>query len=323
MDPQILLRRLLQEPLLPSHTKTGSFACDISSEATFFITYTKLTFYEELGRGGYGVVFRGEYQHAPVAIKQLLLGRLTEDSYREFTAETAIWKKLHHPNIVQLYGISVDNPGHCSMVMELMPQGSLYSVLHNGKSLPWMLRFRIARDIAIGLECLHDQDIVHRDLKSLNVLLAGDMTAKLTDFGLAKVRTATASTTTGADQSAGTTRWIAPELLEWEAQPTKASDIYSCGMVFWEIASREIPYKNALNNAVVVSWIEKGKQETMPKDTPESYARLIRGCWEKDVKKRPIAAQLAEELKKITQAEADAAVLTSAPLYQGNLNSQV
>ncbi len=107
------------------------------------------------------------------------------------------------------------------MVMEYLPKGSLYQVLHDSKeTLPWNpIRWDIAIDVGKGLSYLHSQNIVHRDLKSLNVLLDDQYRAKITDFGLAKIKLETNSTTTKTKQGMGTTRWRAPELFKRGAKP--------------------------------------------------------------------------------------------------------
>ena len=118
--------------------------------------------------------------HTQVAIKKLLLDQLTERTEEEFKSETAIMAQLRHPNVVQLYGI-VLKPEYC-MVMEFLANGSLYGVLHSKRELDWDLRQRIALGMSRGLAFLHSKKILHRDLKSLNVLLDGNMRAKLADF---------------------------------------------------------------------------------------------------------------------------------------------
>jgi len=176
---------------------------------------------DKLGEGGFGVVYKGVYQYGEVAIKQLKMTAMSAEAIDEFQKEAAIMSELHHPNIVHFYGISVDPTGRYSMVMEYMPNGSLYGVLHNRQPLEWSVRYRVAGDVTSGLALLHSRNILHRDLKSLNVLLYSQgvrIRAKLTDFGLSKVKSETASvTSTGAGQSVGTLPWMAPELFQRRA----------------------------------------------------------------------------------------------------------
>src|SRR5262249_41509438 len=131
--------------------------------------------------------------------------------------------------------------------------GSLYQLLRTGQDLPWPIRFQIALDVSYGLRDLHERAILHRDLKSLNILLDDRLRAKLTDFGLAKLKQETAATK--ASEAKGTPQWMAPELFEDEPQMTEKSDVYSLGMVLWELASRQVPYAKAPNQLVIMRWI--------------------------------------------------------------------
>jgi len=146
-----------------------------------------------------------------VAVNELLLGQLTDDALQEFEAEAQTMKELRHPNIVQFLGYCI-SPRPC-IVMEYMPRGSLHQLLRNRQAeILWDVRMRIALDITRGLAYLHAENIVHRDIKSMNVLLA-EGKACLADFGLARVKTETQAVSTKSSQAAGTLRWMAPELF--------------------------------------------------------------------------------------------------------------
>jgi serine/threonine protein kinase len=217
--------------------------------------------------------------------------------------------------------------------MELMPKGSLYQVLHNGQPLGWEIRFNIARDIAAGLTHLHEQEILHCDLKSPNVLLDGTMRAKLTDFGLSKVKVETKTTTAGTSKVSGTIRWMAPELLKRGGKPSKESDVYALGMILWEMTTRKIPYEDAPDDTTAGLWIMGGEKEIIPEKPAEhpatcqraypSYAALIARCWE-ERSRRPTIQAAAEELKPLKAEEAAPAVaLPSGPVQLDNFASVV
>lgn len=277
-----------------------------------------INYSEVLGNGGFGAVYQGEWEWTKVAVKELLASRLSVESMIEFKREAEVWGGLHHTNIVHLFGISIDVPQHYGMVMELMPKRSLYDVLHNCQPLSWEIRFHIAKDIAAGLAYLHTHkpEILHCDLKSANVLLDETMRAKLTDFGLSKVKVETRVTTAG--KATGSIRWMATELVNGSGKRSKESDIYSFGMILWEIASRKLPYGDA-EDEVARGLIKDGKKEEIPKECPEqhsgerseasrraypSYAALIARCWEERSKRPTI--QVAAEILRPLEAAAEA-----------------
>ena len=256
------------------------------------ISWAELQVEEELGRGGFGVVYKGQWQFQHVAIKQLHLTQMTGNGQTEFMREAAVMVQLRHDNIIGLKGIVLE-PTHYSLVMELMPNLSLYNVLQSTK-LPWHVKYNIALDVGAGLSYLHAQAILHRDLKSMNVLLDGNFRAKLTDFGLAKLRIET-SATTKAEQTVGTLRWMAPELLKRKPEYSEASDVYSYGLILWELAAEKIPYEETAVD-LIKDCIKDGDVEELPADSPPPYGEIVKRCWQaKD--DRPKAADVLRSLQ--------------------------
>ena len=252
---------------------------------------------ELIGQGGYGEVYRGTWCGVQVAIKQLYLKTLSTKIFEDFEQETKIMSQCQFPYIIRLYGVCLE-AGHYSMIMEYMPKGSLYKILHDqSEELTWNpLRWTIALNIAQGLSYLHSQKIIHRDLKSLNILLNENYQAKICDFGLSKIKLESNSINT-KQTIIGTTRWIAPELfLDQKLSPNYSTDIYSYGMILWEISSRELPFKNATNEFMVGAWIMNGRQEVIPENCPKSYADIIKICWEVP-DKRPVVEEIVQLLE--------------------------
>ncbi len=257
------------------------------------IDYNDLILGKELGQGSFGIVYKGRYKSGgDIAIKQLQIGNLSPAAQEEFQKEAEMMAQLRHPNIVHFYG-------YCSipkcLVMEYMQKGSLFSVLQDkAQSLDWSARIRIAIDMVSSLAFLHSKAILHRDIKSLNVLLDEQGKARLTDFGLSKVKNETKSLTKKIQKNkelVGTLPWIAPELFDGEKYTYK-SDIYSLGITFWELASRQIPYAEHIPEAIPV-FVSRGKRETIPSDCPEKLAYLIQQCWAGNPEARPTASELA------------------------------
>jgi serine/threonine protein kinase len=274
------------------------------------IPWEEITLGKKLGEGGFGIVFRGTCKYrGEVAIKQLK-GILGTDALLELKKEAEVMHSNPSPYIVRLWGLCWENQKY-AMVMELMPKGSLYDLLHNGQPLPWPVRYNIAQDIAYGLGLLHANRILHRDLKSLNVLLDDRLRARLTDFGLAKVKSQSSSTS-GSAGSAGTVAWMAPELFDGESC-TEKTDLYSYGMTAWELTSREVPFAHVASPQIIPHLVAgKSKRPEIPTDCPPTFAGLIQTCWAQDPKQRPKNVDVViTSLEAIIKAEG--AVLAPEP----------
>eukprot|EP01042_Synura_sphagnicola_P036503 gene36503-biopygen7786 len=197
--------------------------------------------------------------------------------------------------------------------MEYMPRGSLHQLLRGSQAeILWDVRMRIALDITRGLAYLHAENIVHRDIKSMNVLLA-EGKACLADFGLARVKTETQAVSTKSSQAAGTLRWMAPELFSPRAVYTRKSDMYSLGWVLWELASRRIPFQNAICDKLIRDWAKEGVREDIPQDCPDRLAAVIKDCWQDDPTRRPEAEPVALLLRPIGDAQGPTPRLQTVP----------
>ncbi len=296
------------------------------------INYNDIKLGDEIGKGGFGIVYRGTWKHNQVAVKQLLAAP-TGDALKDFKEEMQTHASLRSDHIVQLYGCCL---GPYCMVMQYMPRGSLSNYLkeHRTKDLDWNIGYKIITDMACGLAFLHDNEIVHRDLKSLNVLLDENYHAKLSDFGLAKIKHES-KTMLRYGGSAGTTAWMAPELFGRKAVYTKKADIYSLGITFWEIAARKIPFEDAADPSIIPTWVKDGEREEIPASCPPKLASLIKFCWNGKPEERPTAARIVEYLRsdekefslssKTNNIAAVTATAVSTPFfaasYQANSNA--
>ncbi len=181
-------------------------------------------------------MLRGTYHGQPVAVKRFKEAKLSSSEQAQLKDEAAVMANLHSPFLISLLGLSLESPP--LLVMELAPGGSLYHLLKDSsQALPWSQRLRLLRDIALGLSVLHAHELLHRDLKSLNILLDADGRAKLCDFGLSTLKSQAKET-----RDVGTLLWNAPEVLQGKAA-TPASDLYSFAIICWEVAARRIPYQ--------------------------------------------------------------------------------
>ncbi len=303
------LRAKLQQLEL-QQTKPATPAAGLS--VSFEIPYNELQIGEKLGAGGFGVVHKGTWRFQNVAIKELLEEKPSPAAAADFKNEMQVMAKLRSSNVVQFYGCVLGNPKYC-IVMEYMPKGSLFNLLRSNQTLDWSTRYKMTLDMACGLAFLHAENILHRDLKSLNVLLDEHYHAKLTDFGLSKVKTETRTTT--KNQSVGSEGWIAPELTDPDGVYTQKSDVFSMGITMWEIATRKIPYEKAQSRAMIPFWMAQGKREDIPTDCPPKIAHLIKWCWDTDPSKRPTAA---EAVKYLRDAESDFKLSDNKPNQNDN-----
>jgi len=199
--------------------------------------------------------------------------------------------------------------------MQFMPKGSLRSVLKGKTELPWPLRIKIATDIAKGLAFLHNEKILHLDLKSLNVLLDDNFNGKICDFGLATLKQETRSnqrsksSMPGASShmaAGGTLPWMAPELFGKKPKSTFKTDIYSFGMTLWELYSRTTPFAQVKNDSLIISMVEKGEREDFDvegEDCPEDFKEIIQDCWKADPINRPSADEIIKRLNEISYGD--------------------
>ncbi|KAI7811716.1 interleukin-1 receptor-associated kinase 4 [Triplophysa rosa] len=192
-----------------------------------------------LGAGGFGVVFRGLMGNTPVAVKKLnpMDDSSPEDLRNQFNQEIQTLKSLKHVNLVEMVGYSSDGQ-HLCLVYAFMPNGSLLdrlACLDGSPSLSWQMRCSIATGTARGLEYLHCNNHIHRDVKSGNILLDHHFVPKISDFGLTRASGKRSCSTVMTERIVGTTAYMAPEALRGEITPK--SDIFSFGVVLLEILS--------------------------------------------------------------------------------------
>jgi len=207
---------------------------------------------------------------------------ITEHALQEFKKELNILSRLRHPNVVLLMGACTSPPNLC-FITEFLAGGSLYDALHSKKLQMNMTLFKkLARDIAQGMNYLHRKKIIHRDLKSLNLLLDSYNNIKICDFGLSKAKT-------GADimtKSIGTPIWMSPELLKGEDYDEKV-DVYAYGIILWEIGTGELPFSNLDTMQIAVTVVTKGLRPVIPPQWPPSLKELIQQCWHEKPSQRP------------------------------------
>ncbi|XP_040058069.1 mitogen-activated protein kinase kinase kinase 20 [Gasterosteus aculeatus] len=263
----------------------------LSPSASFVqIKFADVLFYENCGGGSFGSVYRARWisQDKEVAVKKLL----------KIENEAEILSVLSHRNIIQFYGAIVEAPNY-GIVTEYASGGSLYDYLSSAESeemdmgqiMTW------AAEIARGMHYLHSEapvKVIHRDLKSRNVVVSGDKVLKICDFGASKFLTHTTHMSL-----VGTFPWMAPEVIQ-SLPVSETCDTFSYGVVLWEMLTREIPFKGL--EGLQVAWlvVEKNERLTIPSGCPASFAELMRNCWAAEPKERPMFKQILSTLDSMS-----------------------
>ncbi|KAM4633122.1 ephrin type-A receptor 7 isoform 3-T3 [Polymixia lowei] len=255
-----------------------------------------------IGAGEFGEVCSGRLKlpgkrDVSVAIKTLKVG-YTEKQRRDFLCEASIMGQFDHPNVVHLEGV-VTRGKPVMIVIEYMENGSLDSFLrkHDGQFTVIQL-VGMLRGIAAGMRYLSDMGYVHRDLAARNILVNSNLVCKVSDFGLSRViddDPEAVYTTTGGKIPV---RWTATEAIQYR-KFTSASDVWSYGIVMWEVMSYgERPYWD-MSNQDVIKAIEEGYRLPAPMDCPPGLHQLMLDCWQKDRAERPKFDQIVGILDKM------------------------
>jgi serine/threonine protein kinase len=283
---------------------------------------------QRIGEGSFGAVYQAQWDHTPVALKILSVGKKESDqtaaqqvAMAALEKEAGLMAELHHPNVVHFLGISEwPNP---AIVTEWCARGSLYDVIDKAKKntnftqlLHWRRRLAMAMDAAKGMLYLHRHTkgpILHRDLKSPNLLVVNDWSVKVADFNLSKIAqeqgltSATASVTCGGPVNP---RWLAPESLGDEnnhPQFSPASDVFAFGVVMWELMCWSKPWTGYGEWAIGFALRDGKRPEIPPADELPggtfpglpAYVALMQRCWAQEPADRPDFGQVLEELHNL------------------------
>uniref|UniRef100_A0A4W5JKA0 Mitogen-activated protein kinase kinase kinase n=1 Tax=Hucho hucho TaxID=62062 RepID=A0A4W5JKA0_9TELE len=271
------------------------------------IDFTELVLEEVIGAGGFGKVYRGMWQGEEVAVKA---ARQDPDEDISATAESVrqearLFWMLRHPNIINLIGVCLREPNLC-LVMEYARGGALNRALA-GKKVPPRVLVNWAVQIATGMDYLHNQTfvpVIHRDLKSSNILILEPIeredlsgrTLKITDFGLAREWHQTTKMS-----AAGTYAWMAPEVIKLSLF-SKSSDVWSFGVLLWELLTGEVPYREIDALAVAYGVAMNKLTLPVPSTCPEPFALLLAESWSPNPHSRPSFTNILMRLLAIEQS---------------------
>jgi len=267
----------------------------------FEIDYNELDFEQEIGRGAYGVVFKGRWRGGTVAIKQLILRSIiSERELQDFRSEAAVMKRLRpNVNVVQFLGIT-STPQLC-IITEFLDHGSLFHLVFSDSKIDANLLMNVVKGIASGMLHLHREGLVHRDLATRNILLGSGNQVKITDFGLSRM----AGEHKGSNQTVSDTgplKWMAPEAIK-NREYSRMSDVWAFGVTLYEIVARSEPYLGLDPVQAALQVTHAGLKLEIPSYTPFVITEIMRGCFETDPSRRPEFQFMTKRLQDATPQE--------------------
>ncbi|RIB24271.1 kinase-like domain-containing protein [Gigaspora rosea] len=260
----------------------------ISREEIHFIAYDEFTHLEKIVESTSSSIYKAEWENygLTIALKTIKEAYIRKDIFEEFVRELKHLQSIRfHENISHFYGISKDPDGYYKLVLQYANNGNLRDYLKdNFQKLQWIDKFRIAKEIAKGLVCLHNNGMMHRDLHSRNVLIHGG-SALIADFGLAKLET---STSVSPSYFHGITAFMEPKcFVDQTYKRNTKSDVYSYGVILWEISSGRKPFQTFKSREAIAIQIFRGNREKPVEGTPSEYIELYTQCWDGVPDKRP------------------------------------
>lgn len=316
--------------------------------ASFIIDYSELTWGPKLGGGGFADVFKGSWKLKDVAIKKLRKEYSSNEVEEELIKEVKVMTKLDSPFVIKIYGYC-PSPHYC-IVMEYMPKGSLHDLIINKTDLSWNLRTDMMKQMSRGLDYVHSQGGLHRDIKSKNILVDENYNVKLADFGISQIQATTnkirnersrAGSLKVPHDGSGTIKWMAPELFEKIDKDTKKQpvfnrkcDIYSLGIVMWELAAQEELFGGSyISDGYILGRKCLGHLGTFPENPKEQWpvkiTSLITYSWHREAAKRPYADEIVKYLEDPNQKEylskgtANAAAASEKPSNTSNASGVI
>jgi len=238
---------------------------------------------KEVGSGVSAVVFFGfdKRTKREVAIKRLKFKKLNGNKLHAFQREVSVLATASHPCLLGFVG-ATDTPPFC-IITEWMAGDTLYHEIHKYKRLDATQRTIAAFDIARGMQFLHSKHIIHRDLKSLNVLFDSNQRAHICDFGFSRDMGKEDLYT----QNIGTPHWMAPELLTSSSSYNSKIDVYAYGIVLWELVSGQLPFAGLESTQIIAQVLMNDSRPMIPSNTNSFMADLIKQCWDRNPDNRP------------------------------------
>lgn len=311
----------LGSPAIKSSNESASQSTDLSKFSSGYdiVQFSDIELIRTIGEGSFGLVWMAKYLQTTVAVKVLThdmkhgmgieaQSKPSDAVLSALQKEASIMAALRHPNCIQYLGAMLDPP---ALIMEYCSKRSVDRILAEAlldpkaaKQLDWVHLMSMATDAAKGMYYLHTRSppIIHRDLKSPNLLVDALWHVKISDFNLSR---ALEENATVSSLQITNPRWLAPEVLKG-AQADKASDVYSFGVVLWELMTWELPWGHNTNPFSIINSVTSGNRLRLPTNSElaagslscyDEYIELIEMCWNPDPSKRPMMDAIVQKLR--------------------------
>lgn len=289
------------------HSEQGGLQLQVKLMPSELVRWKDLRIVKLISQGAFGEVFLAKYRERDVGVKKCILGRggsMTKEQLHNLEREINTYRTLDHPNIVKYIGCVLEHP-NLAIVTEYVPNGNLFDLLYTkGVLLPAIVRLRIANQLAVAVCYMHSCDpiVIHRDLKTQNLVLDANYDVKLCDFG--KTKPMGEGALHLKEDNGGSPRYMAPECFQVDGYITEKVDIWSLGCCLVEIFGGPLPYEHARQMSQVILLILKQKcPPTVPNNFHPEVRKILKQCFEFNPSRRPCVGEIQLVLKHLTAPE--------------------
>lgn len=288
----------------------GSLSLNVRLMPSELIQWREIQLIQPVSAGSFGEVFLAKYRGQEVSVKRCILGHggsMTKEQLRNLEREINTYRTLDHPSIVKYIGCVLEHP-NLAIITEYVPNGNVFDLLYTSRvNLPSAIRLKIASHVVLALCYMHNCDpiVIHRDLKTQNLILDADYSVKLCDFGKTLPMEENSSLPLQQDNG-GSPRYMAPECFRTGARTTEKMDIWSLGCCLVEVMGGPLPYEDIPQMSHVMTLILVHRQPPMvpPWFCPQ-VCPILSQCFDFEPNHRPCASEVQLVLKTLCAEDLD------------------